>query len=487
MKRHPTFPTRPARFAHHLFAVSSVCASVLLLSACAVGPDYQRPDAALPQQWQEAGGTTWQTATPQDAQPKGEWWKIFHDATLDRLEQQALVGSFTLKAALARLEQSRALLGISTAALSPSVDLSERSSRTRTSANRPATGSGSVTSSLQNDHVASLGVAYEVDLFGRIARDVEAATASLEQSQADLENAKLILSADVAAAYFNLRTLEADSDLLQRAVALQERTYQLMQSRYELGAISGLDIAQQELLLGNTRSQWQLAQRQQALQRHALATLLGLDAAGLNLEKGSLPQALPEVPLTLPAELLQRRPDIASAERAVAAANAQIGVAKSAWFPALRISANDGVESKTWGTLFTAPSNAWSLGLAFSQMIYDGGRTSSRIAQAEAGHQLATANYRQAVLKALQEVEDALISRRTLAAATNDSRRAANGAEKAATITATRYRLGAATSLESLVTEQNALNAKRQVLALEGQQWGNAVLLIKAFGGNWGE
>ena len=474
---------------HHsrLFAAGSVFASALLLAACAVGPDYQRPETTLPQQWQEANGTAWKTAIPQDAQPKGEWWKIFHDPTLDQLEQQALSGSFTLKAAFARLEQSRALLGISTAARSPSVDLNEHNTRTRTSSNRPASGSSAVTSTLQNDHTAALGVNYEVDLFGRVARDVESATASFEQNQADLENTKLILSTDVAAAYFNLRTLEADSDLLQRTVTLQERTYELMKSRYALGVISGLDIAQQELLLGSTRSQWQLSLRLQALQRHALATLLGVDIAKLNLNKGYLPAVLPDIPLALPAELLQRRPDIASAERAVAAANAQIGVAKSAWFPALRISATDGVESALWGTLFNAPSNTWSLGLAFSQMIYDGGRTSNRISQAEAGHELATANYRQAVLKALQEVEDAFISRRTLAAATDDSRRAANGAEKAATITATRYRLGAATSLESLVTEQNALNAKRQVLALEGQQWGNAVLLIKAFGGSWGE
>ena len=462
-------------------------ATGILLTGCAVGPDYQRPDAPVPSQWHETAETPWQSAAPQDHQPRGEWWKIFNDPVLDQLEQQALADNLSLKAALARVEQSRALLGISTAARTPAVDIGERSSRTRTSANRPSTGNGAVVSTLQNDHLASLNLAYEVDLFGRVSRDVEAASASLEQSQADLENVKLILAANVAIAYVNLRTLETEAELLERAATLQERSHQLIKARHDLGAVGGLDLAQQELLLGNTRSQWQLALRQQALQRHALATLLGRDAASLDLAKGTLPSALPAIPLALPATLLQRRPDIASAERAVAAANAQIGVARSAWFPALRISASDGVESRTWGTLFEAPSNVWSLGLAFSQILFDGGRTRNRVAQAEAGHQLVTVNYRQAVLKALQEVEDALASRRTLAAAANESRRASNGAEKAATITATRYQLGAATALEHLVTEQNALNARRQLLQLEGQQWSNTVLLVKALGGSWGD
>ncbi|RTL51941.1 MAG: efflux transporter outer membrane subunit [Rhodocyclaceae bacterium] len=459
-----------------------------LLAGCAVGPDYQRPTLALPQQWAEAtDGNTWQPAAPGDRYPRGEWWRIFKDETLDRLEQQALIGNFTLKAALARVEQARALLGISSSARSPTLDLSERSTRTLTSSNRPGTGNGAVTSTLQNDHVLGLGLSYEADLFGRIQRDVEASSAGLEQSQADLENARLILTADVASAYFALRSQEADIDLLQQTADLQERSLALVRSRYALGAVSGLDLAQQELLLGNTRSQWQLALRQQAQQRHALATLLGIDAARVELKKSALPTTLPDIPLALPGVLLQRRPDIASAERAVAAANAQIGVASSAWFPGLRISASNGLESKNWGALLDAPSNTWSLGLAFSQILFDGGRTRSRVAQAEAGHQLATANYRQTVLKALQEVEDALASRRTLAAAALESNRAASGAEKAANITASRYRLGAATALEHLVTEQNALNARRQVLQLEGQQWANAVLLIRALGGGWGE
>lgn len=462
--------------------------ATVLTTACAVGPDYQRPAAALPERWAEAPDhQAWQTAAPGDHLSRGPWWQVFKDPVLDRLEQQALAGNFSLQAAIARVEQSRALLGISSAARSPTVDLSERSTRTRSSANRPSTNNSGVTSTLQNDHVLALGASYEVDLFGRVQRDVEASSAGLEQSQADLENVRLILAADVASAYFALRSQEADIALLQRTAELQEHGLALVKARHELGAVSGLDLAQQELLLGNTRSQWQLALRQQALQRHALATLLGIDTGKLSLEGGSLPAAQPEIPLALPAALLQRRPDIASAERAVAAANAQIGVAKSAWFPALRISASDGLESKTWGTLLDAPSNTWSLGLAFSQVIFDGGRTASRIAQAEAGHQLATANYRQAVLKALQEVEDALASRRTLAAAREESKRAAAGAEKAAAITATRYQLGAATALENLVTEQNSLNAKRQVVQLEGQQWGNTVFLIKALGGSWVE
>jgi len=469
---------------HHRLAL---LISTLLLAGCAAGPDYQRPDTPLPAHWAEAiqDNSHWQVASPQDKEARGAWWQVFGDPVLDQLEQQALSGSFTLQIALARVEQARGLLGIATAANSPTIDLSERSTRTRSSANRPSTGSGAVSSTLQNDHVLSLGVSYEVDLFGRIRRDVEANSAGLEQAEADLENARLILTSDVASTYFALRTQEADIALLQQATELQAKTLELVQSRYKLGAVSGLDLAQQELLLGNTRSQWHLAQRLQAQQRHALATLLGVDAGALKLAEGRLPATLPTVPPLLPADLLQRRPDIASSERAVAAANAQIGVARSAWFPALRISANDGVESKVWGTLLEAPSNTWALGLAFSQMLYDGGRTRSRVAQAEAGHQLATASYRLTVLKALQEVEDGLASRRTLSAATEEARRAATAGDKAAAITGTRYKLGAATALEHLVTEQNALSTRRQLQQLEGQQWANAVFLIKALGGSW--
>lgn len=456
-----------------------------LLSACAVGPDYQTPSATLPQHWAEAESGTWQTARPADGQARGEWWQVFNDPVLNQLEHQALAGSFTLQAAIARVEQARSVLGIANAARLPTLDVSERSSRTRSSANRPATGNGAVTSTLQNDHMLALSASYEVDLFGRVQRDVEASSAGLDQARADLENVRLALSADVAATYFALRSQEADSALLQQAAALQARTLELIKARHQLGAVSGLDVAQQELLLGSSRSQLQLASRQEALQRHALATLLGLNAEALSLSRSTLPATLPPAPPTLPAELLQRRPDIASAERAVAAANAQIGIARSAWFPALRLSVSDGLDSRHWATLLDAPSNTWSLGLAITQAVFDGGRNRSRIAQAEAGHQLATANYRQTVLKALQEVEDALASRRTLAAASDEARQAARAADIAANIIAQRYQLGAATALEHLSSQQNALTAHRQVTQLEGQQWANAVFLIKAMGGSW--
>ncbi|MEY4593533.1 MAG: hypothetical protein RIR18_2428 [Pseudomonadota bacterium] len=461
-----------------------------LLAACAVGPDYQKPEVTAPAQWAEQTDGDWAIAQPQDQQAKGPWWEIFADPALNQLEDQALRGSFTLQTALARLEQARALLGIAESGRSPSADISLRSARTQTSSNRPtATGTGEAVASLQNDHILGLGVAYELDLFGRVRRDVEASSAGLEQAKADLENVRLILAADVATAYFALRTQEADIALLKQSLDLQEKALVIVQKRVEFGAAGTADLAQQTQLISNTRSQLQLSLRTQAQQQHALATLLGIQANDFHLESRTTESQTsvqsPEIPSVLPSQLLQRRPDIASAERAVANANAQIGLAKSAWFPSLRISATDGLESRQWANLLDAPSAIWSIGLGLSQTVFDGGRTRARVEQASAGHRLATANYRQTVLKAFQEVEDGLSSRRTLALASQEAQRAVDAASKWDGITEQRYRLGASTALEHFTSQQNRLTSQRLFQQLEGQRWANMVFLIKALGGQW--
>jgi len=462
--------------------------AIMTLAGCTAGPDYQRPPINAPAQWAEQtpADDMWQLSAPADALPKGEWWKIFGDEELNRLERQALAENLPLQVAVARLEQSRALVRASRAGLFPSVDLNGASNRNRTSANRPNNGnSNNTNSSTQNDYALAISVNYEIDLFGRISRDIEASNANEQQAAADLENVRLLLAADVAANYFSLRALEGEIALLEENITVQTHVLDVVRARHDDGVANGIDLAQQELLVSGTRSQWQQLLRQRAQQRHALATLLGLNAGNFSFATQSLPEKLPKIPLTLPAEILQRRPDIASAERAVAIANAQIGIARAAWFPRINIGATDGVESRQLNLLFDAPSVAWSIGLAVTQTIFDGGRTSAKVDYANAAHRQATATYRQTVLKAWQEVEDGLASGRTLAAAHHEALIANNAANRVAEITEQRYKAGLVNALERYVARQNALVAQRQTQQLAGQQWVNAVYLIKALGGNW--
>ncbi|MES2356643.1 MAG: efflux transporter outer membrane subunit [Pseudomonadota bacterium] len=417
-----------------------------------------------------------------DTLPKGEWWRIFGDEELNRLEQQALAGNFSLQAAVARLERSRALTQTSRAGLFPSIDLDGKSTRTRASANRPsASNNGNVNSSVQNDYALGFVVNYEANLFGRISRDVEASSADEQQAAADLENVRLLLTSDVAANYFSLRALEGEIAIIEENITVQTHALDVVRARHD----DGIDLAQQELLVSGTRSQWQQLLRQSAQQRHALATLLGVTINNFVLATKPLPEKLPQIPLALPADLLQRRPDIASAERAVAAANARIGVARAAWFPHLNLSATEGMESSHLNTLFGTPSLAWSLGLALSQTLFDGGRNQAKVNYANSVHQQATASYRQTVLKAWQEVEDGLAGSRILAAARNDAFIANRAADRVADITEQRYQAGLVGAIERYTARQNALIAQREVQRLAGQQWVNAVYLVKALGGGW--
>lgn len=461
----------------------------LLLTACAVGPGYHRPELRVPEHWTEPLTETtvgdWQLARPQDDHPKGAWWTVFNDRELDRLELQALTGNLPLQISLSRLEQARAAAKISRAALFPGLDLGTKTSRTRTSANRPSTGNGTVTSSLQNDQALAFAVSYEADLFGRIGHDIEASDAGEQQARADLENVRLLLTADVAANYFSLRALESEIALLEQNVSAQQQAFQVIRARHQDGAANGIDLAQQEVLIDSSRSQLALLQRQGAQQRHALATLLGLTADEFNLPAQSLPETLPSIPPLLPAEILQRRPDIAAAERAVAAANAQIGVARSAWFPSLKINGSDGWESRQLATLFDTPSIAWSLGFAFSQTLFDGGRTRARVDYANAAHQQATSAYRQTVLKAWQEVEDGFAGNRLLTTAHREAQTASQAAQRVAAIVEQRYQAGLSNALDRYNARVTALTMQRQVQQLAGQKLVNTVYLIKALGGDW--
>lgn len=474
-------------------ALSAV--TLALLAGCAT-PDTpsNQATADLPTHWkttptapqQTSAEGPWRPAQPNDAASKGRWWTMFNDVQLNELQDRAMLQNQTLQIAVARLRQAHAATQFSGAAQLPRLDASLRNSHTRTSANRPAaTSAAQSVSSIQNDHVLSLGVSYELDLFGRVREDIKGAQAAEQQSQAELENARLVLSADLAAFYFNLRSLDAEIDVIEQGIALQTRAAGLLTARREGGAASGLDVAQQQALLDATRTQLELLRRQRQQLEHALATLVGTPASTFTLPRANADATAPAIPVGLPSDVLERRPDVAAAERAVAVSNAQIGVAQAAWFPSIVLNANGGWESRDIAQLLDGPSLLWSLGSSVAQTIFDGGRNEARLAQAKAGHDIATANYRQTVLRALQEVEDGLSGVNALSSARLQSQAAVSSAQKVLDIATDRYQGGLTTYLDVVTAQQNVLNNRRLGTQLLGQQLVTTTYLVKALGGSW--
>jgi NodT family efflux transporter outer membrane factor (OMF) lipoprotein len=459
-------------------------AITLLLAACAAGPDYQKPAIDMPAAWKVEA--PWRESAPNDAAAKGPWWQRFGDPQLNALEQQALAGSPTLTIASARLAQANAALAGAQAGMYPQASLGVRESRLRISANRPLTNySAPQFETVQNDFVGLLTASYEADLFGRVQRTVEGARASAEQSAADFENIRLLLTADLATAYFNLRSIDIELDVLARAIDLQRRSLELATSRYDLGAASGVDVAQQQALLDSTRAQVDVLRRQRAQFEHAIATLTGTPAPVFTLAPQATVVVPPPVPIGVPSDVLERRPDVASAERAMAAANAQIGVAKAAFYPSISLGASYGFESRLLPALFDAPSVIWSLGLSLAQPLFDGGRLRANADIAQAGYDAAVANYRRVVLTAMQEAEDGIIGAAALERAHAQAQIAIASATRVLDLANTRYQGGLGTSLDVIVAQQFLLNNERLAAQLLGQRLLVSVFLFKALGGDW--
>ncbi len=458
--------------------------AAMLLAGCAVGPDYKTPDTPLPVSWKLE--EPWRVSTPSDAADKGPWWRRFDDPQLDALQQQALAGSPTLAIANARLAQARATLAANAAGQYPQVGLGTRASRLRISANRPLTNYSTPNSTtVQNDFALSLNASYEVDLAGRVQRTVEGAKASAEQSAADLQNTRLLLSADVASSYFNLRSTDVELDVLTRSIALQRRALELVMARHDLGAVSGLDVAQQQALLETTLTQVDVLRKQRSQYEHALATLTGTPAPSFSLPVDLREIRPPAVPLGVPSEILQRRPDVASAERAMAAANAQIGVATAAFYPSIFISPTVGVDSRMIETLFNGPSLLWSVGVSATQVLFDGGRIRANVDFAKAGYDVTVGNYRRTVLTAMQEVEDGITGLSALDSATAQAQAAVTAARRVLDMATSRYEGGASTYLDVITAQQSLLTVERQAAQLRGQRLLTAVFLVKALGGDW--
>ena len=441
----------------------------------------------MPTAWKNE--SVWQTAKPADAIPKKEWWKTFGDKQLDELEAACLKDNPNLKVAIARLDQALAQSNAHGAALLPSVALNAGASRSQISANRPlANYSIPNSSTVQNDFKPNLTVNYEVDWLGRVRRDIESARASAEQAAADRENVRLVLTAQVASTYFQLRQLDEEIGFVSGSITLQNKILSLTRIRHELGVASESDVVLQSALAESSDAQLELLKNQRKQSEDLLATLTGVAAASFGLSSGALPANIPAIPAGVPAKLLERRPDIASAERAMAAANAQIGVAKAAYFPTLTLTpVLGGYESNDLSNLLSAPSLLWSVGVQATQTIFDGGRNRAGVAFAEAGYAAAVSTYRQSVLVAIQEAQDSLGNLHGLDAARQKQEAAVHDQSRAYEITLLRYKEGLDNALTLSTVQQNQLSALRVQSQIRGGQFLSAVSLLKALGGSWQE
>jgi NodT family efflux transporter outer membrane factor (OMF) lipoprotein len=454
------------------------------LAACTVGPDYQAPRTEAPEAWHT--DSYWRAAEPSHAPLTLDWWRMYHDAALDELEAQALRQNQTLAAAAAHYEQAKATLAFTSAQQIPEVDLSSQMDRLKVSRNRPLTAYGMPNqSTVQN--LVELGptINYDTDLFGRIRRQVEGAKASAEQSRDDLANARLVLTTDLATDYYSLRELDAEIDVLNQSVALQQKALDYVNAEHQLGSVSGLDLAQQQSLLDSTRVQATLLVNQRARFEHAIAALAAVPAPQFAIAPKVLGMRAPAIALGVPSELMQRRPDIASAERAMAAANAQIGVQKAAFFPSLTLMPGIGWESTNFASLLSAPSLMWTLGGTLGQVLFDGGRRAANVKFASEGYQAAQATYRQTVLGAFQQVQDGVTGLSVLDEAARQSQAAVDDAQKLLQLANDRYSGGLVAYLNVIDAQQSLLTSKRQDVQIHGQQMTLSVALVKALGGGW--
>lgn len=442
-----------------LSMTSVIC--LLLLSGCTVGPDYQRPTMTMPLHYKEARG--WRQAAPQDSVGKGEWWAVYRDPQLDSLLRQVSISNQNVANYTALYRQAQALAAGSRADLFPTLgyDASSTRSGSRSSGQR-TTG---------NTHQAELSASWELDLWGKLRRTLEENRASAEASAAELANITLSAQSELAQDYFQLRVMDEQIALYQRSVAAYEGYLRVINNKYQAGSESRATLAQ--------------AQMQMQLE-HAIALLIGRAPAQFSLPAAKLTATLPAIPQALPAQLLQRRPDIAEAERNVAAANAAVGVAIAGYYPDLTLSASGGVSSSALHNLLSLPNRVWSLGPSLSGTVLDFGATSAEVEQARAAYDAKVASYRQTVLEALQEVENYLVELNTLQGEVASQQRATVAAQESARITRNQYDAGMIDYLDVATTENSRLSEQQNLLALQSTQWVASVKLIVALGGSWG-
>jgi multidrug efflux system outer membrane protein len=454
------------------------------LAGCSIGPNYKRPDAPVATKWDVE--EPWRESAPKDSLPKGEWWTVYHDDDLNTLEQQALAANQTLKVSIARLEQARAAAAIQVATLFPTLGVAPLAERQRISGNRPVIGAQVALNPVtQNTFALPFTVNYEVDVFGRRRRSIESAEAAYQANAADLENVRLLVTSQLAGDYFTLRELDSESEILTRTVAALQRGLELVNSRHSGGVASGLDVAQEETLLNTTRTQATLILQQRKQFEDAIAALVGRPAPDFHLAPKLLHAAPPPLDPGLPSDLLERRPDIAEAERQMAVANAQIGIAKAAYYPSLFLFGQGGWQATDITKLFNGPSALWAIGANVTESIFTGGARRAQVQFSQAGYDANVATYRQTVLTAFQEVQDDITSLGVLMQAEQSQLQAVDAARRTLDISTSRYSGGLVSYLDVVTAQQNLLNDEQQLAIIQGQRLVASVLLVKALGGGW--
>ena len=453
---------------------------LVLLGACAVGPDYVRPATRAPASYKEMNG--WKPAQPRDHETKGPWWTVFNDPLLDGLQQQVTVSNQNLAVAEARYRQARALVQVARASFFPLATADVTTGRSQAA----RSGTSAVASrGVINTHATTLDTTWEPDLWGRVRRLVEADVASAQASAADLEAVRLSIQSDLAQNYFQLRVLDTQKQLLDDTVKGFETSLRLTENLYEAGVVARADVVQALAQLKTTQAQALDVGVQRAQLEHAIALLVGRAPSEFSLPPAPLDVLPPPVPVGLPSELLERRPDIAAAERRVAAANAQIGVAQSAYFPALSLSASAGFQSTHLATWFNAPARFWSLGATLAQTLFDGGARAGQTAQAIAAYDAEAATYRQTVLNGFKEVEDNLAALRILETEASVQAEAVAASRRSVELAINQYKAGTVSYINVVTAQATALGNERTAADLLGRRLAASVLLVRALGGGW--
>lgn len=475
---------RTARRTPRLALLGAAAALAFQLSGCAVGPDYHKPAAAVPASYKEAP-EGWKVAQPADTADRGPWWLVYDDAQLTGLMDQLNANNQTVAQYAAAYRQARALVGEARAAYFPVVSASFSGSRSRTPTRVSNTNGSFPSGSITNNVNLGLDATWEPDLWGKVSRTVSAQEAGQQGAAADLANARLSAQATLAQTYFTLRSLDAQQKLLDDTVAAYQKSLQLTQNQYAQGVAGRADVIQAQTQLQSAQAAAIDNGVARAQDEHAIAVLVGQPASAFSIPPSPLTATPPVVPVTMPSALLERRPDIASAERKAAAANEQIGVAISAFFPTLTLSASGGFESSVLSQLLSMPSRFWTLGPSLAATVFDAGLRSAQTEAARAAYDQQVAVYRQTVLAAFQDVEDNLASQRILAQEIVVQQQAVESAQHALSIVTNEYKAGTTDYQNVLSSQTTAFTAQQKLASIAGQRMVSSVGLVKALGGGW--
>ncbi len=466
---------------------------IVFCSSCMVGPRYQKPSAPVPQTYKEPlsqgykEGENWKQAQPSDAALKGKWWELYNDPVLNGLEEQVSISNQNVLSFEAQFREARDLVRIARSNLFPTVTAGPAISNSRSSANLYGSGGGAVSALVQQRSLFNLpfDFSYQADVWGAIRRSINANVANAQVTAAQLENARLSYQAALAVDYFELHGIDGDQDLLQRTVRSYQDYLQLTKDRFDAGIASDADVAQAETQLYTTQAELKDLDAARAQYEHAIAVLTGQPPSNVSLARSLLVIPPPAIPVALPSVLLERRPDVSAAERQMASANEQIGIAIAAYYPTVALSASGGFESSRFTTWIQWPSRFWSVGGTATETLFDGGRRRGQVAQARDAFNVTVANYRQTVLNAFQQVEDNLASLQVLSEEATIQDRAVNAAQRALEVSTEQYKAGTTDFLQVITTQSIALADQRTAVDLLTRRTTASVLLIEALGGGW--